>query len=75
MFLKHDGCLDFPDLSLSVRDATDWKIGILKDTEFPLDITVVTFDPVSCLLAIGGCHLSLPQLSASEASLKALLED
>ncbi|KAF5352734.1 hypothetical protein D9756_005911 [Leucocoprinus leucothites] len=53
MFLKHDDHPDFLDLSLSVRDTIDWKIGILKDSEFPLDITALAFDPVSCLLAIG----------------------
>ena len=64
MFLKHDDRPSFLDLSLFVRDITDWKVGILKDTEFPLDITIV---PVSCLLAIGDYHLSSLRLSAFEA--------
>lgn len=67
MFLKHDDRPSFLDLSLFVRDITDWKVGILKDTEFPLDITIVAFDPVSCLLAIGDYHLSSLRLSAFEA--------
>ncbi|KXN88842.1 hypothetical protein AN958_06711 [Leucoagaricus sp. SymC.cos] len=53
MFLKHDDYPLFPDLSLSVRDSTDWKIGTLKDFEFPTDITAIAVDPVSRLLAIG----------------------
>lgn len=56
MFLKHNDHPEYTDLSMSVRDSTDWKIGNLREFEFPLDITSVTFDPVSRLLAIGESH-------------------
>jgi syntaxin-binding protein 5 len=56
MFLKHDDT-EYADFSSGVRDSIDWKIGTLREFEFPLDTTSAAFDPVLGLLAIGGPHL------------------
>jgi hypothetical protein len=57
MFLKHDDTSEYADFSSGVRDSTDWKIGTLREFEFPLDTSSVAFDPVLGLLAIGSPYL------------------
>lgn len=57
MFLKHDDAPEYADLSSDVRDTTDWKIGALREFEFPQDISSVAIDPLLGLLAIGGPYL------------------
>lgn len=64
MFFKHDDHLVFADLSTCVRDPSDWKIGALREFEFPLDTSAVAFDPVSSLLAVGGYHSRLNYISS-----------
>jgi hypothetical protein len=53
MFLKrHDQSLNI-DLSLDLRDPQDWKVGILRSFEYPLNITTLAIEPISGLLACG----------------------
>ncbi|CDO73112.1 hypothetical protein BN946_scf185007.g166 [Trametes cinnabarina] len=45
-----------PDLSLDVSESTDWEVSLLRTIEYHADITAVTTDPVSGLLAIGTAY-------------------
>ncbi|KAF9225537.1 hypothetical protein BS17DRAFT_778739 [Gyrodon lividus] len=46
----------FPDLSLGVRDVDDWDTGVLRTISYTLDASVVAFDPITSLLAVGTSH-------------------
>lgn len=41
------------DLSLELRDPDLWSVGTLRSLDYPLNITTLSFEPVSGLLAVG----------------------
>jgi hypothetical protein len=56
MFLKHHDQSVSIDLSHELRDPQDWKVGILRSFEYPLNITTLAIEPISGLLAFGMAH-------------------
>ncbi|KAJ7651666.1 WD40 containing snare-dependent exocytosis protein [Mycena polygramma] len=43
----------YTDLSIDLRDKTDWNVAVLRSFEYPLNITTVAIEPIAGLLAVG----------------------
>jgi hypothetical protein len=52
---SHPECAD---LSFDLVDARDFKANHLKTLEYLHDVRVLAFEPLSGLLAVGGCRIS-----------------
>jgi hypothetical protein len=61
MFAKQDTAL--ADLSTDLCDETDWKIGILRTFNFPLNVSTVAIEPLAGLIAVGNVLNQAPSSS------------
>ncbi|KAJ6520108.1 WD40 containing snare-dependent exocytosis protein [Mycena sanguinolenta] len=43
----------YADLSVDLRDKTDWNVAVLRSFDYPLNITAVAIEPILGLLAVG----------------------
>lgn len=65
MFLKQSPTSVNQDLSLDLRDVTNWEPGLLQTFEYCADVTALAIDPITSVLAVGPSFADESRVGAS----------
>ncbi|KAF7337490.1 WD40 containing SNARE-dependent exocytosis protein [Mycena sanguinolenta] len=65
----------YADLSVDLRDNTDWNVAVLRSFDYPLNVTAVAIEPILGLLAVGTANGAIHLFGGPSVEAKLLLPE